>query len=135
MGSLQATNTGAAPFNFQALLHTYFKKVDNTTKTEGAPHIELASFTDRVYLGAALGAKDVLVGSKAGACVAVTVNEAAVAGQAVPCDVVVWNPYEDKSPGDLPPPAFKEFVCVEPGMVGKFYELAPGASAELSQKI
>lgn len=151
---LRVTNTGSAPFNFQALLHTYFKipdigecavrglagrsysdKVDNTTKTEGAPHIELPSFTDRVYLGAEPGAKDVLVGSKAGTCSVVAVNEASVVGQAVPCDVVVWNPYEEKSPGDLPPPAFKEFVCVEPGMVGKFYELAPGSSAELSQKI
>jgi glucose-6-phosphate 1-epimerase len=155
---LQVKNIGAAPFNFHALLHTYFRipdigecavrglagrtysdKVDNTTKTEDAPHIELPSYTDRVYLGAEPGAKDVLVGSKVGSVwtplMSVAVNEASVAGQVVPCDVVVWNPYEEKSPGDLPPPAFKEFVCVEPGMVGKLYELAPGSSAELSQKI
>merc|ERR1719277_931490 len=151
---LQVKNIGAAPFNFHALLHTYFRipdigecavrglagrtysdKVDNTTKTEGAPHTELPSFTDRVYLGAEEGAKDVLIGSKAGSCMAVAVNEACVAGQAVPCDVVVWNPYEENSPGDLPPPAFKEFVCVEPGMVANMQELPIAGRAELSQTI
>merc|ERR1711907_828420 len=62
-------------------------------------------------------------------------NEAKIGGSAQACDVVVWNPYEEASPGDLPPPAFKNFVCVEPGMVSDFRELAPQASAELSQKV
>lgn len=60
-------------------------------------------------------------------------NEGRIAGRAEPVEVVVWNPYEEKSPGDLPPPAFKvgfyiywrarqEFVCVEPGLIGQMKE-------------
>eukprot|EP00928_Gymnodinium_smaydae_P047796 TRINITY_DN31927_c0_g1_i1.p1 TRINITY_DN31927_c0_g1~~TRINITY_DN31927_c0_g1_i1.p1 ORF type:complete len:292 (-),score=79.10 TRINITY_DN31927_c0_g1_i1:262-1137(-) len=153
--TLRVINTGEEDFKFMALLHTYFTipevsdaavrglvgreyidKVDEgKTKQETSAHIELPSFTDRVYKAKYPRAKDVTIGTKAGACQYVTTQEATIAGEARPCDVVVWNPYEEASPGDLPPPAFKNFVCVEPGMVADYSTLPAKATAELTQKI
>ncbi|CAE7906887.1 unnamed protein product [Symbiodinium necroappetens] len=70
-------------------------------------------------------------------------NEGSISGKLMPIEIVVWNPYEEASPGDLPPPAFKEFVCVEPGLIGRTaddqflekHELPAKAEACLSQKI
>merc|ERR1719436_1248261 len=153
--TLRVVNTGDAPFSFNFLLHTYFNipdvgevgvrglagrsyidKVDGgATKAETAPQILLPSFTDRVYVGKKPGAKDVTIAKKDGAAMFAVFNEGTIAGEAQPCDVVVWNPYEEASPGDLPPPAFKNFICVEPGLVSRPYELPSSATAELSQKI
>ena len=160
--TLRVANPGPAPFDFHALLHTYFrvpdigttvvrglrgrtyidKVADGVSRVEAAAEIHLPSFTDRVYLGEAGGAakpalpsKDVVVGSMGGAAVYAATNVATIDGDPVPCDVVVWNPYEEASPGDLPPPAFKQFVCVEPGLVGNLHTLRPGSVAALSQKI
>jgi len=155
--TIRATNTGDAPFKFHTLLHTYFnipdigeaavrglkgrnyidKVAGGETKEETEDQIVLPSFTDRVYVGTEAEAKVVTIHADKGAEPALfeLINEANVAGEVKPCDVVVWNPYEGASPGDLPPPAFKNFVCVEPGLVSDFSELAPAASAELSQTI
>jgi glucose-6-phosphate 1-epimerase len=153
--TLRAENTGDAPFSFNFLLHTYFDipdvgevavrglagrsyidKVDGgTTKEESGPEIILHSFTDRVYVGKTPGAKDVTIGTKDGSTMFAVINEGFIAGEVQPCDVVVWNPYEDASPGDLPTPAFKNFICVEPGLVSKPYDLPSKAIAELSQTI
>jgi len=62
-------------------------------------------------------------------------NNAFLGGEQQPCDIVVWNPYKDASPADLPPPAFRRFVCVEPGLVATQHQLAPHARAIVSQKI
>jgi glucose-6-phosphate 1-epimerase len=154
--SLRIANKGEAAFKFHALLHTYFKIPDvgsaavgglqgrsfidkvagGEVKEETDTEIVLPSFTDRVYTSKAAEAKDVTVGVKGGDATMFEIsNEARIADAVQPVDVVVWNPYEEASPGDLPPPAFKNFVCVEPGLVSDFSELAPGASAEVSQKI
>lgn len=152
--TLHVVNTGDAAFNFSFLLHTYLKIPDiaetsvhglggrslvdkvaggETTK-ETTNEIRFPSFTDRIYIGEAPVAKDVTVRCK-GVPIFAVVNEARVAGDVKPCDVVIWNPYEEASPGDLPPPGFKEFVCVEPGLVNEMYELPAKANAQLSQKI
>mmetsp|Transcript_15474 Transcript_15474/g.27143 ORF Transcript_15474/g.27143 Transcript_15474/m.27143 type:complete len:320 (-) Transcript_15474:188-1147(-) len=140
---------------------TYIDKVKNGEKTVEDSDISLPSFTDRVYVGKDVVtgniAKDVTIASKVGSYfgwmfgsqpealmgVAAISNEGTIAGKAMPLEVVVWNPYEEASPGDLPPPAFKEFVCVEPGLLGQMkgeefvekHELPAQAVAELSQKI
>lgn len=153
--TLRIQNSGETSFKFNSLLHTYFRvddigetavrgllgrsyvdKVDGgTTKIEKEAHIVLPHFVDRVYIAPSSGAKDVTIGSKTGGAYVAVVNEARIGGEAKPCDIVVWNPYEGASPGDLPVPAFKSFVCVEPGLVSEFHELAAGGRAELSQKI
>jgi len=154
--TLRIENSGETSFNFHALLHTYFKIpaiaeaavrnlsdrsfVDKVAggeiKKDSDPEIVLPSFTDRVYVATESGPKNVVVGAKGGGAPWFElINEARIAGEATPCDVVVWNPYEEASPGDLPPPAFLNFVCVEPGLVNEMHQLAPKATAELSQKI
>lgn len=167
--SLVATNTGAAPFDFQALLHPYFRVEDVTgvvvrglagrsyvDKVDGgslkilqAQDLTLPSFTDRVHVGPTdqRGAeKDVLILSRGPSrlgclspqplrAVAATTNSARLMGEAVPCDVVVWNPHAAASPPDLPPPAYRHFVCVEPGLVAAHHALPAGGQALIGQKI
>jgi len=152
--TLTAINTGDAAFNFNFLLHTYLQipdiaettvhglggrnLIDKVTggdaKREESSEIKFPSFTDRIYIGEAPVAKDLTVKCK-GSPIFAVVNEARVAGEVKPCDMVIWNPYEEASPGDLPPPAFKNFVCVEPGLVQEPFELPPKAIAQLMQKI
>merc|ERR1712107_703864 len=152
--TLTAENTGHRPFGFQALLHTYFKipdvsavsihglagqrfvdKANGDEHTEEAQAVTLPSYTDRVYVGASTGDKDAaILSGNVKTAVSISRGWISTSGNQ-PSDIVVWNPYVEKSPGDLPPPAFREFVCVEPGLVSKVYDLAAGAHAELTQKI
>mmetsp|Transcript_67236 Transcript_67236/g.157729 ORF Transcript_67236/g.157729 Transcript_67236/m.157729 type:complete len:304 (-) Transcript_67236:21-932(-) len=165
--TLRIKNTGDVAFPFQALLHTYFRvpevqkvavrglggrtyldKVKGGEKALEAADVELPSFTDRVYTGGkdmASGndAKDVTIVQRGGAAMYAVCNEGSISGKPMPIEIVVWNPYEEASPGDLPPPAFKDFVCVEPGLIGRTaddqflekHELPAKAEACLSQKI
>jgi len=54
---------------------------------------------------------------------------------AVPLSNVVWNPWVDKSISiaDLGVDQYKNFVCVEPGVVNQWYNLKPAHSLELTQ--
>ncbi|CAE7587645.1 HET-E1 [Symbiodinium sp. CCMP2456] len=141
--TLRIKNTGDVAFPFQALLHTYFRvpevqkvavrglggrtyldKVKGGEKALEAADVELPSFTDRVYIGgkdivSGNDAKDVTIGQRGGAAMYAVCNEGSISGKPMPIEIVVWNPYEEASPGDLPPPAFKDFVCVEPGLIGR----------------
>merc|ERR1712151_1123314 len=152
--TLRVTNTGVSAFDFHFLLHTYLQipaveearvcglqgrtLIDKTKggeqSVESRHEVDFPSFTDRVYMGDAPIVRDLTVkcGDRtnfASSC------EASIDGRVLPCDVVVWNPYEEASPGDLPPPAFKEFVCVESGLVANMQELPIAGRAELSQTI
>lgn len=149
--TLQINNSGDDAFKFQALLHTYFKVSDiSDTRIVGlAGHryldkatgekgfednasVDLPSHTDRVYIGSSPVAKDINIFSHN--LLAASISEARIDTALQPIDIVVWNPYE-KSPSDLPVPHYRRFVCVEPGLVSKFYDLQPGKIAEISQKI
>ena len=46
------------------------------------------------------------------------------------CDVVVWNPGPEAVLADLPAGGYREFVCVEPAVVGVPVQLEPGADWE-----
>lgn len=158
---LRITNSGDEPFAFHALLHTYFavpdiadvlveglkgrsfedKVAGGEPQEEAREQVDVPSYTDRIYLASEPGAKEVSILSK-GTALYKSVNSATpnLGGRAhedasSPCDVVLWNPFPEASPGDLPPPAFRGFVCVEPGLVGKFQDLAPKAAMELCQTI
>lgn len=156
---LRVMNTGDSPFGFNALQHTYIripdvqkvsvrglKDLSFQDKVTGAGPVseprelvDVPSFTDRVYAGARIGELDVSVEEgdvthsrlKFSARLCASPSGAPVRSR--PCDAVVWNPYEEASPGDLPPPAFKEFVCVEPGLVASAHELAPGCAVDVEQ--
>jgi hypothetical protein len=114
-----------------------------------AQDLTLPSFTDRVHIGPTdqPGAdKDVLILTRRRShlgclcpqplgALAATTNSATIGGEAVPCDVVVWNPHAAASPPDLPPPAYLHFVCVEPGLVAAHHTLPEGRQAVIRQKI
>lgn len=152
--TLRITNTGPAAFDFNALLHTYLRIPDIEDarvcglagrqfidKTRGEQsemqtesEVALPRFTDRVYAGDKPEVAHVVVKSSGTAILALE-NRGSIAGKAKEIDIVVWNPYEEASPGDLPPPAYREFVCVEPGLVGSLHQLRPGQQADVGQKI
>ena len=114
-----------------------------------AQDLTLPSFTDRVHIGPIdqpAADKDVLILTRRRShlgclcpqplrALAATTNSATIAGEAVPCDVVVWNPHAAASPPDLPPPAYLHFVCVEPGLVAAHHTLPEGRQAVICQKI
>eukprot|EP00927_Polykrikos_kofoidii_P060745 TRINITY_DN55668_c0_g1_i1.p1 TRINITY_DN55668_c0_g1~~TRINITY_DN55668_c0_g1_i1.p1 ORF type:complete len:300 (+),score=53.64 TRINITY_DN55668_c0_g1_i1:85-984(+) len=152
---LRVENCGDAPFSYQALLHTYFivpkieevvvrglqgrtyidKAAGGDTREESEIDVALPEFTDRVYCGVEACPCPVTVQKKDGTQLYDVVNSSVIGSQTSPCDVVVWNPYEAASPSDLPPPAFRNFVCVEPGLVAKSFGLPPGQTAEVAQVI
>ena len=125
--------------------------------TPQAQDLSLPSFVDRVHIGPTdqpAADKDVLVLTRRRSplscfeilgcleislqplqALAATINSASIAGEAVPCDVVVWNPHAAASPPDLPPPAYRHFVCVEPGLVAAHHTLPEGQQAVICQKI
>jgi len=125
----------------------YINKVKGGEEAiEENSNVEFPSFTDRVFASCPLkdGKLPKAINLKAeGKILCECINGAKFSAKDNPekledaetIDVVCWNPYEEASPGDLPPPAFKNFVCVEPGLVSKFYDLPPKMIAELSQTI
>ena len=56
---------------------------------------------------------------------------------ALPVDVVVWNPWNEKNQQmrDLHPGAFRQYVCVEPGIVSNWVQLECNASLTLTQQL
>mmetsp|Transcript_88219 Transcript_88219/g.224600 ORF Transcript_88219/g.224600 Transcript_88219/m.224600 type:complete len:292 (-) Transcript_88219:81-956(-) len=153
--TLKVINSGHSPFSFNFLLHTYLQIPDISSATvcglngrtyvdkvaggdpklESSLEVTLPSYTDRVYVGDVPMPKDIVVKGVGGVPLFALINEASVGVETKAVDMVIWNPYEEASPGDLPPPAFKEFVCVEPGLVNAFAGLPPSGTAEISQKI
>jgi glucose-6-phosphate 1-epimerase len=129
-------NSGAAPFDFQAVLHTYFAIADiaatrvrglqgttyldslrDTRETEAAPAITFTAETDRIYLATPdrLAIDD---GTR-------TID---IAKRGMP-DVVVWNPWIAKSQrlADFGDDDYLRMVCVETGAIAPALTLAPGA--------
>jgi glucose-6-phosphate 1-epimerase len=149
---LHVNNTGNAPFEFQALFHSYIKapaeqvlisplnglkyfdKVSKETKTESRDGVDVKNFTDSVYENAPGNYKVVW---PSGGIEVKTKNFK---------DVVVWNPRETgSSMSDMEhegwyvyihytrryiltsPLSFRlNYVCVEPGHVSGFAEVRPG---------
>ncbi|KAL4902266.1 hypothetical protein BDW74DRAFT_186977 [Aspergillus multicolor] len=147
--SLQVRNQGEKSFEFQVLLHTYFRvedisqinvknlqgktyidKVQNaSTHTESNPTVQFSSETDRVYkdldpsvpLVISTGDKELFSITREG------LN-----------DAVVWNPWIEKAKGmgDFSPDdGYKKMVCVEAGAVNGWQVLEAGESWEGGQFI
>jgi len=134
---LEVNNTGEKPFNFTALLHTYFP-VDNISNTfvkglKGSSYIDkmdesevkeekndlvkIVGETDRIYKKV----KNDLEICDGG-------NASIILKRSNFDDVVVWNPWVDKSKkmsdfGDL---EYQNMICVEAGAVVEQVVLQPG---------
>ncbi|KKA28248.1 hypothetical protein TD95_002421 [Thielaviopsis punctulata] len=147
--SLVITNEGTEAFDCQMLLHTYLR-VDDIEKTS-VTGLEGAEFIDKIdppptqtQTGPVLIAKEVdRVYTPVGPPSApVIVNEDGeesfrVVRDKLP-DVVVWNPWTDKSAGMAdfePKTGFRNMLCIEAGSVREWTHLEAGDVFEGSQTI
>ena len=136
---LAITNTGSAPFNFTAALHTYLRVDDvrrarlgglygvrYTDKVHGGEHrqeIDPFSFVgeiDRVYFDVDTQAQPLSL--------ATAMGRMTILAEEGFHDVVVWNPGPDKARvlADLPDHDWPHFLCVEAGAIGRPVVLVPG---------
>ncbi|RKP27359.1 galactose mutarotase-like domain-containing protein [Syncephalis pseudoplumigaleata] len=148
----KSLNDGGHAFDYQALLHTYFRVPDvanarvvglagqsyvdkvavheggMSTRVESAASLQITGETDRVYQDVGLGHALQL---HTGDATRVDVQREGGA------DVVVWNPGEDKAAAmaDLHPAAQHEFLCVEVGHVRDYRSLPPGQTEKLAQTL
>lgn len=148
--SLHITNAGDKPFDFQMLLHTYFKisdisrvevdglegasyvdKVDGAkTKSENDAKIAFKGEVDRVYTHSK--------GSKADIEIQVDGKKRFDVRRDNLDDVVVWNPWINKaeSIADFAPKdGYKNMVCVEAGSVKGWQTLEAGDAFEGAQTV
>lgn len=140
--ALAATNTGDAPFDFTAALHTYLavRQVEGTrlsglglTHQDAQDHFVLKrdgnpcfteSETDRVYMGSSTRVLD--DGARR-----MRIEETGFQ------DTVVWNPGRAKGAeiGDLAPGDAGRFVCVEAAQVIQPVVLRPGETWTGEQRL
>jgi len=133
----EVENTGSEAFSFTGALHSYFSvakanmcqlqgldgvcyldRTDGgTLKREAGEALILDREVDRVYLDVS---KPLLLWEPA--------RHLAIEAEGFP-DVVVWNPWADKSAAldDLPPAGYRQMLCVEAAAVAKPVELDAGA--------
>jgi len=157
---LRVVNTGETAFEFQALQHTYYaitdvarvavrglrgkvltdKLRDMTQETEEREAVTIDREVDRIYADAPEqveldGGPLPLVISLAYGLV--DASDASSFAKREQGDVVVWNPWVDKSRamGDFGDEEFHRMVCVEPGHVSDFRPLQPGEMWRLQQEI
>ncbi|KAI7335703.1 galactose mutarotase-like protein [Hortaea werneckii] len=143
---LRIHNKGKESFEFQTLLHTYFKiddiskvqinglgsinyidkVLDASEQTQSDPTIRITGETDRVYKDIKQDTTSVLLDGKPRFDVIRDNLE----------DTVVWNPWIEKanSIGDFEPKdGYKNMVCVEAGAVNGWQKLEPGDTFEGGQ--
>ncbi|KAI8801291.1 galactose mutarotase-like domain-containing protein [Cladochytrium replicatum] len=139
--SLQVTNTDSEPWEFTALLHTYFATPDVRTtgvqgltgfpftdKVAGGLRVEaetrdrvtIAGEVDRIYHG--VKSEEVVIDAEGKNLVSIRTN--------LP-DIVVWNIWtKAKDMADMGDEDYKHYICVEAGSVSKFITLKPQESWE-----
>jgi len=143
--SLKVSNTGSAPFEFTAALHTYLRVADvRQTTVWGLQGLWL---TDSAHGGRDAIQKDEWVDFpgeidriylKAIKPVQVMQEEQQITLQQTGfADAVVWNPGPEKclTLEDMQPDGYLEFVCVEAASVEKPIRLSAGESWLGTQKL
>lgn len=155
--TLTMENVGTTSFDFQALMHTYFRVEDSSAiKIHG-----LGGYTLKDKVNAENSGKvqsydeDVTVAGKLvdtvfihpedhptmHATILPTKVRVEGAGQVdesiAPVSAVVWNPHVENAAkmSDFGDEEYKEMVCVEPGLIGHQPLLEPGKKATLTQSV
>jgi glucose-6-phosphate 1-epimerase len=164
---LRIKNThDAGAFAFQALLHTYFSVPDATKlvvsglqgcqyidqvlagrecqlageEEEGEGRVTISKETDWIVKHVP-GDVELLLHRPAAAsarAAGFTIKRRfTIAGQLEPSDVVVWNPWIEKSKkmADFGDDEYQRMICVEPGKVSSFASLGAGEEAVLEQEL
>jgi len=105
---------------------SYQDKVDKTDNNEETRElVTIGQEVDRVYANA----PNAVTLSDSAKKVKITKQNMA--------DVVVWNPWIEKSKGmsDLPNDGYKHFVCIETGQINSPIILGPGKQVSFSQTV
>mmetsp|Transcript_835 Transcript_835/g.1911 ORF Transcript_835/g.1911 Transcript_835/m.1911 type:complete len:301 (-) Transcript_835:347-1249(-) len=152
--SLHITNTGDEDFEFQGLLHTYYKLAADISELEvkgleGVSYIdqlkkgetfteenEVVKFTeetDRIYTSVK-GPIEVSDGNGR-IQLDVSFGKRDDKEDHMECDLVVWNPWIEKSKGlgDFGPEEYHNMVCLEPGCVSRKQTCKPGETYFVTQ--
>jgi glucose-6-phosphate 1-epimerase len=150
-------NTGDSEFEFQALQHTYHALKDargcsvsglggssfvdklkgpELSELEPGDSVEICEEVDRIFLHN--GSSDVVASGASVDGRDVRVRYTAEKdGTGAQCEVVVWNPWVDKSAklADFPDDGYRSMLCIEPGRVWGREALAPSSSFSLVQEV
>ncbi|OAA56084.1 Glycoside hydrolase-type carbohydrate-binding, subgroup [Cordyceps fumosorosea ARSEF 2679] len=143
------TNDGDEPFEFQTLLHTYFRVKDISQVSidgfDGAPYIDqLANRAAKTHAGAITfdGELDSIYTPAGGPKQEVTLSEGGRRRVRLVRDnledVVVWNPHVAKAAGMAdfaPKDGWRNMVCIEAGSVRGWQRLDKGDAFEGAQTI
>jgi glucose-6-phosphate 1-epimerase len=130
--SAQVINTGTQPFDFQLALHTYFQVAD--IRRVGIHGLNGIKFLDAMKDRAmAVEARDVIRFDRetdriyVNAPDSLSLNGITIETRNLP-DVVVWNPWTDKSRSmaDFGDDEYQRMVCVETGSIETRPFLPPG---------
>lgn len=139
---LACENTGDAPLQFTAALHTYLRVVDlDAVSVEGLSGLR---YFDSIKQAEALQRMDLLLTGEKGVLdldriyfgvkerpllVAEDRRQVLVQHQGFD-DAVVWNPGPDRCAqlADMPPEGWSEMLCVEAACIGRPIELQAGES-------
>ncbi|KAF4468669.1 hypothetical protein FALBO_4448, partial [Fusarium albosuccineum] len=146
--TLVITNDGDVAFDFQTLLHTYFKINDITstevTGLEDSTYLSKLAGTEETQSGAVTFAAetDFVYTPAKGPKHPVVISEAGKPRFSIVRDnldqVVVWNPWVDKAAATkdfAPKDGWKNMLCVEPGTVKGWQKLEKGDAFEAAQTI
>ncbi|TKA26867.1 hypothetical protein B0A50_04313 [Salinomyces thailandicus] len=143
---LRVQNKGSESFEFQMLLHTYFK-VDNVSKTQ-INGLGSTSYSDKVLNASEQTQTDPTIrinGEVDRVYKSIKQNTTSILQDGQPQldvirdnleDTVVWNPWIEKakSMADFEPnDGYKNMVCVEVGAVNGWQKLDPGDTFEGGQ--
>jgi hypothetical protein len=144
-------NRGTAAFEFQALLHTYYRvghiaevhvrglqglhyldQLQGKECAEESGAIAIDKEVDRIYLG--VGADRTVVVSEGEREFSVAVK-LAEGGEPRPAAVVLWNPWiaKSKALADFGDDEYHNMLCVEPGAVAGMSVCHPGKPWSLTQ--
>lgn len=139
---LACDNTGDAPLQFTAALHTYLRVADlDAVSVEGLAGLR---YFDSIKQAEALQRMDLLLTGEKGVLdldriyfgvkdrpLLVTEDRRqVVVRQQGFDDAVIWNPGPDRCAklGDMPPEGWSQMLCVEAASIGRPVELAAGES-------
>jgi glucose-6-phosphate 1-epimerase len=134
--TLTVRNTGDAPFDFTAALHTYFRVDDLATahieglgglpyrdaaagyvdKVQDVAELRFDGEVDRIYFAAPRSVELIEPG-----------HSLTVASSGFP-DIVVWNPGPQRAAKltDMEPGGYLRMACIEAAVIGAPVELEPG---------
>jgi glucose-6-phosphate 1-epimerase len=143
---LQAANTGHAPYDFTAALHTYLAVDD--VRTASVSGLQGLLYEDALQAGALHGDDAPTLGfpGEVDRVYRDVPQALLLEGGGMPrrrvvqqgfSDAVLWNPGPDKAArlGDMPPADWARMVCIEAAVVARPVTLAPGKTWHGTQRL